>query len=197
MPIKYLQPDELKRIIDAAKDSKRNYAMMVVSYHHVLRSAELCDLTLADFDEGNRRLVIVPKKKRQKKPAPFYEAFCPANGCAPSDLTVLHAWLKERATLPYAGESDALFISQKGTAIWPTTWSHIFHDYAVAAGIHEDWQHSHVLRHTGIMTAVKGGMPLHLVRQMSRHANFASLIPYLEDSQDVVDFAKFKAFSKF
>jgi site-specific recombinase XerD len=196
--MQHLSSDELKKLLDvAAQHSKRDYAMIVLSFRHGLRSAEVCELTLADVDETNKRLVVAAKKTRRKKGIEYFEAFMPKDDLAPADLTVIHAWLKERAEYFNAANSPVLFISNKGGAIVPRSWSRIFHGYAREAGLRKEVCHSHVLRHTAAMASIAGGAQLHTITKMLRHRSIASLTPYVETSQEEADRQKAKAFSKF
>ncbi len=194
--MQYLKPDELKRLLDVAAESKRNYAMIVLSFRHGLRAAEVCGLTLSDVDEENKRLIVSAKKTRRKKGVQYFEDFMPKDGIAPADLTVIHAWLKERAEYFNAANSDVLFISNKGGALLPRVWSMIFHKIATEAGLRPEARHSHVLRHTAAVAQVESGTDLHKITKMLRHRSLASLSPYVEVSQDVADAAKAKAFAK-
>ncbi len=194
--MKYLEPDELKKLLEVAAKSKRNTAMILLSYRHGLRAAELCGLTLADVDEENGRLIVTARKKRKKGGEKFFESFAPKDGFGQSDLTVLHAWIKERAKNAGA-ESDALFLSRDGGALGPRYWTIAFKIMANAAGLPKEKQHPHVLRHTTAMRAIEGGAPLHMVAAVLRHKSLASLSPYVSPTQSAVDAAKFKAFSKF
>ncbi len=197
--MQHLSSDELKKLLNvAAKNSTRDYTMIVLSFRHGLRSAEVCGLTLADVDEENKRLVVAAKKTRRKNDVLYYEAFMPKDDIAPADLTVIHAWMKERATYKYARESAALFCSHKSAApMLPTTWSRVFHAYAKEAGLRKEACHSHVLRHTAAMASIAGGAQLHTITKMLRHRSVASLTPYVAVSQEEADRQKAKAFSKF
>jgi integrase/recombinase XerD len=196
--MQHLSSGELKKLLEvAAKRSKRDVAMIVLSFRHGLRSAEVCGLTLADVDEDNKRLIVSAKKTRRKNGVQYFEAFMPKDDIAPADLTVIHAWLKERAEYKYAADSNALFISGKGGAMLPRTWSRIFHGIATEAGLRSEARHSHVLRHTAAMASVAGGAQLHTITKMLRHRSIASLTPYVAVSQEEADRQKAKAFQKF
>jgi type 1 fimbriae regulatory protein FimB len=196
--MQHLSSAELKKLLDvAAKDSARNYAMVVLSFRHGLRAAELCGLRLDDVDEENKRLIVVAKKTRRKKGVEYFEAFMPKDDIAPADLTVIRAWLKERAEYFNAKNSDVLFISNKGGALVPRVWSTIFHKLATEAGLRKEACHSHVLRHTAAMASIAGGAQLHTITKMLRHRSVASLTPYVAVSQEEADRQKAKAFSKF
>ena len=62
----HLEPNELKKLLDVAANSKRNTAMILISYRHGLRASELCGLALGDVDEANERLIITARKTRRK-----------------------------------------------------------------------------------------------------------------------------------
>jgi integrase len=194
--VQYLKPDELKKLLEVAAKSKRDVAMIVLSYRHGLRAAELCGLLLSDVDEENNRLTVRAAKKRSKKGITYFETFQPKDPIAGSDLTVLHAWLKERAECRYALDSDALFLSAKGGALLPRAWGNRFRELAKEANLRSEIRHCHALRHTAAMASIAGGAQLHEVTKIMRHKSLASLTPYVEVSQDDADLAKAKAFAK-
>lgn len=196
--MQYLKSDELKKLLEVAgKHSKRDVAMIVLSFRHGLRASEVCGLLLSDVDEENKRLIVTAKKTRRKKGIQHFEAFMPKDDIAPSDLTVIHAWFAVRGEYYNAAESPVLFISRKGTALDSTSWSRIFHGLAEEAGLRKEVRHPHCLRHSAAMAAIKGGAALHTVTKMLRHRSLASLTPYVEVEQETADLAKAKAFAKF
>jgi integrase len=192
----YLEPNELKKLLDVAANSKRNTAMILLSYRHGLRASELCGLTLADVDEENNRLVITARKTRRKGGSRFYEAFMPKDSFGPSDIAVIHQCLKERAELKHPETCAALFLSRKGGAMLAHSWTTCFKNMAIEAELRSEVCHPHVLRHTTAMRAVDRNIPLHLVSGILRHASLASLTPYVMPSQQSIDAAKIRAFSK-
>jgi integrase len=196
--MQYLKPDELRKLLEVAeKHTKRDVAMIVLSYRHGLRAAEVCGLTLADVDEQNKRLVVTAKKKRKKKGEKYFEVFLPKDDIAQADLTVIHAWLKERERYSDAETSPALFLSRKGGALPPHTWFKIFRSLAREAGLRPEVCHPHVLRHTAAMANVAANTPLPMIAGLMRHKSLTSLTPYVKVSQEDVDRAKARAFQLF
>jgi site-specific recombinase XerD len=192
----YLEPNELKKLLDVAASSKRNTAMILLSYRHGLRASELCGLALGDVDEANERLIITARKTRRKGGTKFYECFRPKDDIGPSDLAAIHSWLKERKAYPNAETSPALFLSRKGGAILAHSWTIAFKHLALEVGLPSTLAHPHVLRHSTAMRAVDSGIPLHLVSGMLRHASLASLTPYTSPSQAAIDAAAVRAFAR-
>jgi integrase len=199
--IHYLEPDELKRLLDvAAKYSKRDVCMILLSYRHGLRISELCGLTLEDVDEVNGRLVVRARKTRRKKGTEYFEALMGKDDFGQSDVAAIHQWLKERAGYPNAETSPMLFLSRKiktGGAMLSHSWTLRFKKLALEAGLRPEVCHPHVLRHTTAINCVESGVPLHLVSSVLRHASLASLSVYVKPQQSAVDAAKAKAFAKF
>jgi site-specific recombinase XerD len=195
--MKYLSPDELRKLLEVAAKSKRNTAMILLSYRHGLRASEVCGLTLEDVDEANGRLIVTARKTRRKNGQRFYESFMPKDSFGVSDLAAIHSWLKERAMKPGADSSNALFLSREGGGILAHSWSLAFKLMAREAGLPEEKTHPHTLRHSAAMKAVEGGMALHMITGMLRHKSLASLSPYISPSQASVDAAKIRAFAKF
>jgi integrase len=196
--MQYLRPDELRNLLDvAANHSKRDVAMIVLSYRHGLRASEVCELTLDAVDEENKRLIVTAKKTRKKKGEKFYEAFMPKDDVALADLSVIHQWLKEREEYADSKTSPALFLSRKGGALLARTWFKIFQALAKETGLRPEVCHPHSLRHSLAMRSVAADVPLPMVSRMMRHRSIASLTPYVAISQEEADKAKAKAFSKF
>jgi site-specific recombinase XerD len=193
----YLQPDELKKLLEVAAESKRNVAMILLSYRHGLRASELCGLTLADVDEANDRLIVTARKTRRKGGSKYYEAFRPKDSFGASDLAAIHSYMKERAEFEHAKTCPALFLSRKGDAMLAHSWTTAFKNIAIEAGLRREVQHPHVLRHTAAMNCIDRDVPLHLVSSVLRHASLASLTPYVKPKQEDVDKAAIKAFAKF
>jgi site-specific recombinase XerD len=195
--MQYLKPDELRKLLEVAeKRTKRDVAMIVLSYRHGLRASEVCELTLDAVDEENKRLIVTAKKTRKKKGEKFYEAFMPKDDIALADLTVIHQWLKEREGYADAKTSPALFLSRKGGPMLPRSWFKIFQSLATEAGLRPEVCHPHSLRHSLAMRSVAADVPLPMVSRMMRHRSIASLTPYVAVSQEDADKAKARAFSK-
>ncbi len=195
--MQYLKPDELRKLIEvAAIHSKRDVAMILLSYRHGLRASEVCALTLDAVDEENKRLIVTAKKTRKKKGEKFYEAFMPKDDIGLADLTVIHAWLKEREGYADASESPLLFLSRKGGAMLARSWFKVFATLAKEAGLRPEVCHPHSLRHSLAMRSVDRDIPLPMISKMMRHRSIASLTPYVAVSQEDADRAKARAFSK-
>jgi len=193
----YLNAEELRKLIEVtAKRSKRDLAMIVLSLRHGLRASEVCSLTLEDVDEANKRLIVVAKKTRKKNGEKFYEVFMPKDDLAASDLTLIHAWLKEREHYTAAKTSPVLFLSRKRGAMLPRSWFKVFQGIAREAGLRPEACHPHVLRHTLAMQNVKSNMPLPAVSRTMRHHSIASLTPYVQIQQDEADRQKARAIAK-
>jgi site-specific recombinase XerD len=194
--MKYLSPDELRKLLEVAAKSKRNTAMILLSYRHGLRASEVCGLTLEDVDEENGRLIVTARKTRRKGGTKFYESFRPKDSFGVSDLAAIHSWLKERAMKPGADSSNALFLSREGGGILAHSWSLAFKIMARQAGLPKEKTHPHCIRHSTAMTMVDRGVPLHIVSGILRHASLSSLSPYVVPSQLSIDAAAIRAFSK-
>ena len=195
--MQYLKPDELRRLIEvAAIHSKRDVAMILLSYRHGLRASEVCGLTLDAVDEENKRLIVTAKKTRKKKGEKFYEAFMPKDDIGLADLTVIHQWLKEREGYADASTSPFLFLSRKRGPMLARSWFKIFQSLAKEAGLRPEACHPHSLRHSLAMRSVAADVPLPMVSRMMRHRSIASLTPYVAVSQEDADRAKARAFSK-
>lgn len=193
----YLEPEQLKQLLAAVQDSKRNVAMILLSVRHGLRASEVCGLQLSDIDEAAGQLLVHARKKGKAGGERYREALRPKDSFGPSDIAAIHQWLKVRETYTYAAKSQALFITRESGAMAPNTWTTAFQILAKKAGLPKELRHPHVMRHTCAMLAVNSGMPLHIVSGLLRHASLASLTPYVKPQQKDLDAAAIKAFSKF
>src|ERR1700686_1855841 len=92
----------------AASESKRNHAMILLSFRHGLRASEVCALKTTDIDLKNGTITVRRLKGSLKSSQDLLDL--PGQPLV-SEKRVLKAWLEERAT--YRDSSDFLFLSQK------------------------------------------------------------------------------------
>ncbi len=170
-PPKYLFPKETTRLFSQIT-SKRDRALFFLMYTYGLRCIEAVGLDLKDLRLADGRLYITAAK----------------NGISGEVVLTseakryLHAYLKERGH--HNRQCAALFLSRKsktGSGRLSTTqvWR-LFRKYAKQAGIAEDKQHPHVLRHSIAVHMADGGVPQEHVKDHLRHRKMTSTDAYYE-----------------
>lgn len=163
-----LSPDETARLLtfDAMEPlTVRDRAMLELFYSSGLRLAELAQLKPldVDFQEGTVRVLGKGGKAR----------IVPVGKVA---LAALKSWLQHRETLVKAGE-DALFLSQRGSAISSRTISHRLKKRSKHQGMHQN-VHPHMLRHSFASHLLQSSGDLRAVQEMLGHAHITSTQVY-------------------
>ena len=173
-PMTYLAPEELLAVLKAARArSVRDWAMILLSYCHGLRTSEACGLRLADVDLKSESVSIRRLKGSLHTTQPLYKH----QGVPLLDeVNALRAWLRER---PDDG-SDYLFVSQKGGRLHRSQFFRIFQACAEAAGLPPEKRHPHVLKHALASHLVAANTNLGLVRQLLGHKSIGSTMKYVE-----------------
>jgi len=91
--MKALTPEEIRKILKVASESKRNHAMILSAYRHGMRASEVCNLKLANVDLMNGEITIRRLKGSLKTVQPLSDM--PAQPLL-SERRVLRAWLADR-----------------------------------------------------------------------------------------------------
>jgi integrase len=139
----HLTPSEVEVLIEAAKGNRRGHrdaTMILVSYRHGLRAAELCDLrwNQVDFDAAFLHV------RRVKNGTPSTH---PIHG---DELRALRRLYRE------SPPSSFVFISERGTPFTPAGLARMLQRAEATAGL-ELKIHPHMLRHgCGYALANKG-----------------------------------------
>ena len=165
----FLTERELLAVLATAKkESVRDFALILVTYKHALRSSETASLTLDDLSDGCLDI------KRKKGSLHTVQTLMPHKGEPLLDeVKALRAWLKVR---PDDG-SRALFTSQKGGALSREQVHRIFKAMAERAGIPRDKRFVHILKHSRA-THLVGNMDIALLRQLLGHRNIQNTMIY-------------------
>jgi type 1 fimbriae regulatory protein FimB len=168
--MKALTPEEIRKILKVASDSKRNHAMILLAYRHGMRASEVCNLKLGDLDLKNGEITIRRLKGSLKTVQPL--ADMPGQPLL-SERRVLRAWLAERRDA-----SDYVFVSQKGGKLHRTQFFRVFQTVAERAGLPADRRHPHCLKHALGFALVAENVHLSVVKQALGHKNIASTAIY-------------------
>lgn len=173
-----LTPEEIRKVLQIASDSKRNLAMILLAYRHGMRASEVCNLKLADVDIKNGELTIRRLKGSLKTVQPLSDL--PGQPLL-SEKRVLRAWLAERKDA-----SEYVFVSQKGGKLHRSQFFRMFQDVAERAGLPADRQHPHCLKHALGFALVAENVHLSVVKQALGHKNIASTALYAIPSDEQV-----------
>jgi len=170
--LSHLSPDEIMRVLKAAKEhSTRTWAMALLSFRHGLRASEVCALKLADVDLKNCTIHIARKKGSLETT----QSLCGHVGQPLLDeLRALRQYVRER---PDDG-SGYLFASQKGGALTPVQWYKVFRAVAIGAGIDANRAHPHSLKHSLGYALVKANVNPMVIKQSLGHRAMSSTAVY-------------------
>ncbi len=176
--MKGLTPEEVRKVLRTASESKRNHAMILLAYRHGMRASEVCNLKLTDVDLRNGEVTIRRLKGSLKTVQPLSDL--PGQPLL-SEKRVLRAWLAERRDA-----SEYVFVSQKGGKLHRSQFFRMFQDVAERAGIPADRRHPHCLKHALGFALVAENVHLSVVKQALGHKNIASTALYAIPSDEQV-----------
>ena len=160
--IKFLTPDELKRLI-AATTNKRDRALFLIAYRLGLRASEVGLLQLPDLDL--KRLTIHVHRLKGSLSGVY--------PLQPDEAKALKAYLRSRKL-----ESPVLFISNRGDPISRITLHWLMKKYAQLANIPPDKAHFHALKHSIATHLLDVGSDLRFVQDWLGHANIQNTVIY-------------------
>lgn len=149
----------LLSVIDVStKEGQRNKAIIETLYSCGLRVSELIGLKFSDlfFDEG---FVKVEGKGSKQRLVPI----------SPSAIKEIQNYLYFRSeVIVKKGHEDALFLSNRGTAISRIMVFHFIKQYAVEAGIKKTIS-PHTFRHSFATHLLEGGANIRAIQLMLGH----------------------------
>jgi site-specific recombinase XerD len=164
----YLRPDELDRLLAAAKQTRnpeRDYALVLVAFRHALRVTELCSLKLSDLNVELGEIYIRRCKGSVSGSHPIY------NG----ETQALRAWLAIRSEMGVPEEVDTLFVSEQRRPLNRVSVWYLIKGLAREVGL--EGIHPHSLRHSGYHLTNQG-RDLRLIQDFMGHASISSTIRY-------------------
>jgi integrase/recombinase XerD len=188
--ISYLSNEQLERFLKAAKEyGPREHAMFLFAVAHGARASEIANLKLSDvnFKTGQIRIA------RLKGSLESTQNLLKVKGNSLFDeAAALKAWLSVRE----ADADEFVFNSQKSVQLNRVTVFKLFRVIARKAGLGENLQHPHVLKHTAAMLMVQQGANAFLIRQHLGHRSFDSTLAYVNPSDSEASAASAKAFNQ-
>lgn len=174
---KYLTFNETNRLLDMAREDRRDYAMLTILAYTGLRVNELCNLKISDIDFAEK-VIRVQSGKGDKDRIVIMED---------KTLEALREYIKIRIPV-----KDFLFTSQKKTRISPAHVERLVRNYAVKCGITKKVT-PHVLRHTFATTLLRNGADIRFIQQILGHSSLATTQIYTHVDDQSLKFAYDKA----
>jgi site-specific recombinase XerD len=165
----YLFPTEIKRLMDAAKQSPRhgvrNNLMILLAYRHGLRISELVDLRLSDIDLQSGRINCRRLKGSTHN-------IHPLEG---DELRLIKRWLRIRSN----PSSEFLFVSERGTPITRQAAWRIFKEAGKKAGLEINVR-PHMLKHSCGYYLADKGCDTRLIQEYLGHKNIQNTVRYTQ-----------------
>lgn len=176
------QVSDVIRLLNAPNRStligKRDYALLVLLAENALRRAEVCSLSVADFDSRERRLFIVGKGKgTQRQPITLSMTACAAL------LDYLAARRDPAADMPLFVNAARRETADNGR-LTPDGLYHVLQGYGQAVLGHE--LSPHKIRHsaiTALLDTTEGNV--RIAQRLSRHADVRTLQRYDDNREDL------------
>jgi site-specific recombinase XerD len=166
----YLTPDEVEKLLVAAKAVSRNperdYAILLLMYRHGLRVSELCGLKLSDLNIELGQLYVNRLKGSDGGPHPLY------NG----ETGAIRAWLVERAKMNVPNQCDTLFVSERRRPLSRFTINVLVERIADAAGLTGLDIHPHSLRHSCGYSLVNNSTDIRVIQSYLGHRSITSTV---------------------
>ncbi len=171
-----LRPEESAALLAASEGETplalRDRAMLEVLYAAGLRVSELVALPLDGVDRRAGLLRVLGKGRRERI-VPLGE---PA-------LRALDAYLETGRPALARGETQAVFLSNRGSAMTRQNFFHRLRGLARRAGLAAERVSPHVLRHSFATDLLEGGADLRAVQAMLGHADLATTQIYTHVSR--------------
>jgi type 1 fimbriae regulatory protein FimB len=176
----YLTPDEVERLLTAAKEGatrnpERDHAILAMLYRHGLRVSELCDLRLSDIDLNEATLYLRHQKSGERSVHPLFKP----------DVAAIRKWLAVRATM--APREDFLFVSEQRTRINRATVWLMIGTVSREAGLSHLKVHPHSLRHSLGFKLVNDGHDVRKIQDYLGHKSIQTTVRYTKLRADRFD----------
>lgn len=170
----YLTDAQAARVLQAAKDNRRNYALLSLMMTTGIRTIEASRANIEDLDTiaGQPALYIQGKGHDDKKD---YVKI------APEVENALRDYLQTRAG---SAPADPLFISESnrsGGRLTTRSISRIAKETMKSAGFNSERLTAHSLRHTAAHLNLENGGTVEETRELLRHANVETTYIYINE----------------
>lgn len=168
----HLTPDEIEKLLTAAKtysrNSTRDYAMLLMAFRHGLRVSELVSLKVKDIDLKAKEFHVFRLKDCDESVHPFF------NG----ESQAIAAWLVEREAMNVPESVEELFVSERRQPMNRGTFNLMVKLVSEAAGLGHLAVHPHMLRHSCGYALVNKGTDIRLIQGYLGHRSISSTIRY-------------------
>jgi type 1 fimbriae regulatory protein FimB len=168
----FLTPDEVNKLLAAAKKNGRNperdFALLFLMARHGLRVSEACQLKMSDLDLEQKTIYVHRLKRGKSGVHPLY------NG----ELKALSDWFKIRRTM--ASSFDNIFLSEQRKPLNRGTVFLIIRKVAAAAGLEDLQVHPHSLRHSAGYSLANRGADTRLIQDFLGHQNIQHTCRYTQ-----------------
>jgi site-specific recombinase XerD len=176
----HLTEREVERIIEAAKANRhghRDATMVLITYRHGLRAAEVCDLRWDQIDFT--RAVLHVRRVKNGTPSTH-----PLDGVEMRALRALRKLQRETDASPF------VFVSERGAPFSTAGFGRMIERLAAAAGL-KIAAHAHMLRHACGYALANRGHDTRALQAYLGHRNIQHTVRYTEMAPD-----RFKNFWK-
>lgn len=160
--IHYLTQEELKRLLKEIT-SKRDKALVLLSYPYGLRASEVSLLRREDLDFERLKIRVTRVKGSISAEYPL----------RPEVAKVLKGYLRTRKD-----SSPILFLSKRGLPINRRTLDYLMKKYGKLAGIPKEKRHFHALKHSIATHLLDAGADIMFVKDWLGHKNIQNTIVY-------------------
>jgi len=163
----YLTPSEVDQLMDAAKGNRyghRDATMILITYRHGLRAAEVCDLRWSQIDLDQARLHV----RRVKRGTPSVH---PLQG---DELRALRRLKRESPA-----HSDFVFLTERGGPFSTVGFAFLVSRAGARAGLPFKI-HPHMLRHAAGYALANKGVDTRSLQSYVGHRNINHTVRYSE-----------------
>ncbi len=167
---KYLTEEEVKKLLEAARENPRDYAILSLLAYSGLRVSELCNLRFEDVDLSERVVYVHSGKGDKDRIVVISE---------PAAEAIENYLMSRTDSLEY------LFSSQKSEKITRVQVFRIVKKYAELAGIKKNVT-PHVLRHTLATTMLRRGVDIRFIQQFLGHSSVATTQIYTHVNDEML-----------
>jgi len=158
-----LDVDQMSQLLDIRDNdplSVRDRAILELFYSSGLRLSELLHLQQQNYDRSDNTVRVLGKGSKER--------IVPVGSAAQQAIA---QWLQIRDQ--FAPQNDTLFVSQRGTALHPSTVQKRFRDWGIRQGI-DRGLHPHLLRHSFASHLLESSGDLRGVQELLGHADIST-----------------------
>ena len=173
----FLSVEDLVRLIEAPDLAKpqgqRDRAFLELLYATGMRIGEIVSLRLERIDLDSGEVRVRGKGNRERE----------VLFGVPARLALRNYLNWGRPELLQGRQQNAVFVTQRGTALTARLAQRLVHNYALKAGIKKS-VHPHLLRHSFATHLLNGGADLRVVQELLGHASLVTTQIYTHVSEE-------------